>query len=270
MIDDVETPVPGSFLRQTFRYRHHQLAGDLAAHRGAAQRGGRPLAIAVTGSSGLIGSNLCAYLSTGGHRVIRLVRRAPRGPFERSWDPGRPDPRVSGGHRRRRASRRGIHRRPLHRRPQAAGARQPGRPHLGVGPCHGRSAGWTEDPALRLGHWLLRERTRRRAADGGQHAGLGVSGGTGRGLGAGSAARRRRGRASGARADGDRPVRTWREPQAPPPSLLAWPRRTARSGIAMGVMDRSRRPARCLRACARRRRARGPAERGRALCRHQR
>jgi uncharacterized protein (TIGR01777 family) len=92
VIDDVETPVPGSFLRQTFLYRHHQLAGDLAAHRGAAQRGGRHLAIAVTGSSGLIGSNLCAYLSTGGHRVVRLVRRAPRGPSERSWDPDRPDP----------------------------------------------------------------------------------------------------------------------------------------------------------------------------------
>jgi uncharacterized protein (TIGR01777 family) len=97
VIDDVETPVPGSFLRQTFRYRHHQLAGDLAAHRDAAQRGGPLLAIAVTGSSGLIGSALCAYLSTGGHRVIRLVRRAPRDPSERAWDPERPDPRALEG-----------------------------------------------------------------------------------------------------------------------------------------------------------------------------
>ena len=95
--DDVETPVPGSFLRQTFRYRHHQLAGDLAAHRSAAQRGGPLLTIAVTGSSGLIGSALCAYLSTGGHRVIRLVRGAPRDPFERTWDPERTDPRVLEG-----------------------------------------------------------------------------------------------------------------------------------------------------------------------------
>ncbi len=97
VIDDVETPVPGSFLRQTFRYRHHQLAGDLAAHRSAAQRGGPLLAIAVTGSSGLIGSALCAYLSTGGHRVIRLVRRPARDPFERTWDPERPDPRALEG-----------------------------------------------------------------------------------------------------------------------------------------------------------------------------
>ena len=97
VIDDVETPVPGSFLRQTFRYRHHQLAGDLAAHRSATQRGGPFLTIAVTGSSGLIGSALGAYLSTGGHRVIRLVRRAPRDPTERTWDPERPDPRVLEG-----------------------------------------------------------------------------------------------------------------------------------------------------------------------------
>ena len=97
VIDHVETPVPGSLLHQTFRYRHHQLAGDLAAHRGAVQRGGRPLTIALTGSSGLIGSALCAYLSTGGHRVTRLVRRAPREPSERSWDPERPSARSFEG-----------------------------------------------------------------------------------------------------------------------------------------------------------------------------
>src|SRR5271167_4930243 len=54
VIDTVETPVPGSFLLQTFRYRHHQLTGDLAAHRRVAQAGGRLLTVAVTGSSGLV------------------------------------------------------------------------------------------------------------------------------------------------------------------------------------------------------------------------
>ena len=53
--------------------------------------------MAVTGSSGLIGSALCAYLSTGGHGVIRLVRRPPRDPSERSWDPERPDPGALEG-----------------------------------------------------------------------------------------------------------------------------------------------------------------------------
>ena len=188
---------------------------------------------------------------------IRLVRRAPRGPF--GTEPGTPGDPTRGprGYRRRRASRRGVHRRPLHRRPQAAGARQPGRPHLGAGPRHGRSAAiGPRDPRSAPRPSATTGATRRRVAHGGQRARLGVSGGAGRGLGGGGAARRRRGRASRARADGDRPVRPWGEPQAPPPPLLARPRRTARSGIAVGVMDRSRRPARCLRAGARRRRAR--------------
>ncbi len=90
--DHVETPVPGSLLLQTFRYRHHQLADDLAAHQRGAELGGQTMTVAVTGSSGLVGSALCAYLSTGGHRVIRLVRRAPAHPSERAWDPHRPEP----------------------------------------------------------------------------------------------------------------------------------------------------------------------------------
>jgi uncharacterized protein len=94
VIDRVETPVPGSLLLQTFRYRHQQLADDLGAHQ---RMGGRLLTVAVTGSSGLIGTALCAYLSTGGHRVIRLVRRSPRHPEERVWDPERPNPAALEG-----------------------------------------------------------------------------------------------------------------------------------------------------------------------------
>jgi uncharacterized protein len=97
LTDSVETPLPGPFLVQTFRYRHEQLADDLAAHAGFAGRNGRLLTVAVTGSSGLIGSALCAYLSTGGHRVIRLVRRPPQHPSERAWAYDRPDPRALEG-----------------------------------------------------------------------------------------------------------------------------------------------------------------------------
>jgi len=43
--------------------------------------------IAVTGSTGLIGSALVADLRDGGHRVIRLVRRTPAGEDEIAWDP---------------------------------------------------------------------------------------------------------------------------------------------------------------------------------------
>jgi uncharacterized protein (TIGR01777 family) len=44
------------------------------------------LHIAVTGASGLIGSALAASLTADGHRVTRLVRRAP-GPGEVRWAP---------------------------------------------------------------------------------------------------------------------------------------------------------------------------------------
>ena len=43
--------------------------------------------IAVTGSSGLIGTPLVAALRADGHDVVRLVRGAPAGPEERAWDP---------------------------------------------------------------------------------------------------------------------------------------------------------------------------------------
>ena len=52
--------------------------------------------IAVTGSSGLIGSALVPHLRAQGHDVVRLVRGAPSAPDERSWDPSsrRLDPAV--------------------------------------------------------------------------------------------------------------------------------------------------------------------------------
>jgi uncharacterized protein (TIGR01777 family) len=43
--------------------------------------------VAVTGSSGLIGTALVASLRAGGHEVIRLVRRAPQSADEVRWDP---------------------------------------------------------------------------------------------------------------------------------------------------------------------------------------
>ena len=90
MHDEVDTTVPGAMLRSTFAYRHRQLAEDLAAHRDAADAGVGPMVIAMTGSSGLVGTALAAFLSTGGHRVIRLVRRDPRNADERRWEPGKP------------------------------------------------------------------------------------------------------------------------------------------------------------------------------------
>ncbi len=84
--DRVDTPIPEALLRQTFRYRHRQLADDLAGHRWSHEQGVRPGTIAISGASGLIGSALAAFLSTGGYRVIRLVRHPARTGDERHWD----------------------------------------------------------------------------------------------------------------------------------------------------------------------------------------
>jgi uncharacterized protein (TIGR01777 family) len=45
--------------------------------------------IAITGSSGLIGTALSDSLHQDGHQVVRLVRRPARGPDEVRWDPTR-------------------------------------------------------------------------------------------------------------------------------------------------------------------------------------
>src|SRR5689334_10628847 len=100
--DVVETPLPARVLRPMFVYRHRQLAADLAAlarsRQLASETGTKdPLTIAVTGSGGLIGTALTALLTTGGHQVIRLVRRPPRRPGERYWRPEDPAPELLDG-----------------------------------------------------------------------------------------------------------------------------------------------------------------------------
>ncbi|OBI48267.1 TIGR01777 family protein [Mycobacterium kyorinense] len=97
VIDRVATSVPEGALRPMFGYRHRQLADDLAAHRLAAEHGLQPLTVAITGSSGLVGSALSAFLSTGGHRVIRLVRHPATNTTERQWDPDNPNPGLLAG-----------------------------------------------------------------------------------------------------------------------------------------------------------------------------
>ncbi len=97
VIDRVDTPVPAFALRPMFSYRHQQLADDLATHRRATENGLSPQTVAVTGSSGLVGSALTAFLTTGGHRVIRLVRHAATNSAERRWIPDDPDPGLLAG-----------------------------------------------------------------------------------------------------------------------------------------------------------------------------
>ncbi|WP_067476526.1 TIGR01777 family oxidoreductase [Nocardia amamiensis] len=97
VVDQVDAPVPATVLRPMFAYRHRQLADDLAAHARATRAGFVSETIAVTGSSGLVGSALTAFLTTGGHRVVRLVRHPPRAADERQWDPADPAPNLLDG-----------------------------------------------------------------------------------------------------------------------------------------------------------------------------
>jgi uncharacterized protein (TIGR01777 family) len=95
--DRIDTQLPDLLLRPMFTYRHRQLADDLAAHRWAASSEPSPLTIAVTGSSGLIGSSLVSFLTSGGHRVLRLVRRPAQGDDEREWRPDAPSEELLDG-----------------------------------------------------------------------------------------------------------------------------------------------------------------------------
>jgi len=81
-------------LERMFRFRHERTYNDLAQQ---AWFGSPPMHVAVTGASGLVGRNLCAFLSTAGHRVTRIVRRP--GPDDVGWDPmqGRLDPAALEG-----------------------------------------------------------------------------------------------------------------------------------------------------------------------------
>jgi uncharacterized protein (TIGR01777 family) len=89
-------------LARMFAYRHALTASDLRRH---ALYNDRPrLRVALTGSRGLIGSDLALFLATGGHRVVRLVsgRFDPPGFDDGTewvrWDPRAPtDPAVLEG-----------------------------------------------------------------------------------------------------------------------------------------------------------------------------
>lgn len=72
-------------LRRLFAYRHRVTRDDIAAHLRAPREAA--MHIVVTGSRGLVGSALVPFLTTGGHRVSRLVRSSPAGDGEILWDP---------------------------------------------------------------------------------------------------------------------------------------------------------------------------------------
>ncbi|MDH5588447.1 MAG: TIGR01777 family oxidoreductase [Gemmatimonadota bacterium] len=73
-------------LERLFAFRHRRLANDLSRH--AAWQDRPRMTVAVSGASGLVGSALTHFLTTGGHTVVPMIRRGEGGggPVIR-WDP---------------------------------------------------------------------------------------------------------------------------------------------------------------------------------------
>ncbi len=61
-------------LDRLFGFRYRRLSNDLARHRAYSDK--KRLTVAITGASGLVGSSLRHFLTTGGHKVISLVRES--------------------------------------------------------------------------------------------------------------------------------------------------------------------------------------------------
>ncbi|MDJ0974873.1 MAG: TIGR01777 family oxidoreductase [Planctomycetota bacterium] len=72
-------------LAQVFTYRHETTRQDLTRH--AATEGSSPMKILVTGATGMVGSQLTAFLQGGGHTVYRLTRSEPAADTDIQWDP---------------------------------------------------------------------------------------------------------------------------------------------------------------------------------------
>jgi len=75
-------------LEKMFAYRHAVTREDLRRHAQYVAQG--PLTVAVTGATGLVGHSLLPFLTTGGHRVRRLVRgKADAARGDVAWNPGK-------------------------------------------------------------------------------------------------------------------------------------------------------------------------------------
>jgi uncharacterized protein (TIGR01777 family) len=72
-------------LERLFLFRHARLRNDLALH---SRYTGPALTVVLTGASGLVGTALTDFLTSGGHTVLPLVRRKEKpGGSTRSWNP---------------------------------------------------------------------------------------------------------------------------------------------------------------------------------------
>jgi len=77
-------------LQRTFQYRHALTASDLKFHSAYSEE--PAMKIAIGGSTGMVGSSLVSFLTTGGHDVARLYRSGPSlndGTTNIVWDPSK-------------------------------------------------------------------------------------------------------------------------------------------------------------------------------------
>jgi len=87
-------------LESIFHYRHTTTALDIADHLSGKDE--KPLNVLISGAGGVVGSVMIPFLTTGGHRVVRLVRRNPLAEKETEsvfWNPasGELDPNAIQG-----------------------------------------------------------------------------------------------------------------------------------------------------------------------------
>lgn len=83
-LDTLAAPLVERLLDRMFLQRHATTLADVRAHH---QWSTTPMVFLVSGASGFVGSALCAFLTTGGHTVRKLVRHDPRSGGEFQWDP---------------------------------------------------------------------------------------------------------------------------------------------------------------------------------------
>jgi len=95
LVDEIDFEIPGGklgdrlargqiqhMLLQMFRYRHETTTHDMIAHQRFKDQA--PMKIAITGGTGLVGSQLIPFLTTGGHQVS-VISRTP-GENTIQWD----------------------------------------------------------------------------------------------------------------------------------------------------------------------------------------
>lgn len=96
LVDRVEYSLPAALLSEPlfgpavrarlarmFKYRHEITAADLRLYK---ELGGRSMKVLITGSHGLVGSQLVSFLTSQGHKVVRLGRGEAEAGQVR-WDP---------------------------------------------------------------------------------------------------------------------------------------------------------------------------------------